>query len=216
MRPHHATRLPCSGDAAVSQPGQNSESSRSLDHRDRFQKFRAGLALPRGRRSNTRDEVIRTFEHLGSPVVRVKMLAIRKNPMKAETSIFAALSCAVVLCSTSTGPAIAGMVSGWWGGDWTCNIDGRPARMRWFAADNSSSSCNGDVCTRSSGVRWRGRFSDNGSRWVALTNPRQGDKSGLFFRHADGNQWYLPKPHGTKTTGWTTWNGQRYQLSCWR
>jgi hypothetical protein len=58
--------------------------------------------------------------------------------------------------------------------------------------------------------------SDAGSRWVALTDPREGSRGGLYFRHADGNQWYLPKPTGNKTKGWTTWNGQRYSLSCWK
>lgn len=39
---------------------------------------------------------------------------------------------------------------------------------------------------------------------------------GLAFRHADGNQWYLSRPQSNRSTGWTTWKGQRYQLSCWR
>jgi hypothetical protein len=97
-----------------------------------------------------------------------------------------------------------------------CNIDGRPARMKWVAVDDSQTTCDGDTCSTSSGARWKGSFSDNGSRWVPLNEPRQGDKGGLFFRHADGNKWYLPKPAGNKTTGWTTWNGRRYPLSCWR
>lgn len=113
-------------------------------------------------------------------------------------------------------PAEAGMASGWWGGTWSCNIDGRPAKMKWTAVDDSQGSCDGDACTSTSGVRWKGSFSDNGSRWVPLGNARPGERSGLFFRHADGNQWYLAKPAGSKSTGYTTWNGQRYRLSCWR
>ena len=49
-----------------------------------------------------------------------------------------------------------------------------------------------------------------------LSDAREGSRGGLNFRHADGNQWYLAKPEGNKATGWTTWNGQRYSLSCWR
>ncbi|MBX9403472.1 DUF6006 family protein [Lysobacter sp. BMK333-48F3] len=114
-------------------------------------------------------------------------------------------------------PAQASQVGGWWGGDWTCTIDGRPARMRWTAVDDTHVDCDGDEsCSQSSGARWRGRFSDNGSAWVALNNPRPGVRGGLFFNHADGNRWYLPRPSNGRSNGWTTWNGQRYPLSCWR
>ena len=127
-----------------------------------------------------------------------------------------AISCGIALSLAVSGASIASQVAGWWGGDWNCNIDGRPARMRWNVVDDSQTTCNGDTCSTSSGVRWNGSFSDNGSRWVPLTNPRQVNRGGLYFRHADGNQWYLPKPTGNRTTGWTTWNGKRYPLSCWK
>lgn len=135
--------------------------------------------------------------------------------IKKQRSILTAFR-GLNLCFVVFAPAHAGIVSGWWGGAWTCNIDGRPARMKWSAVDDSETTCNGDVCSSTSGVRWQGSFSDNGSRWVPLTNPSKGKKGGLFFRHADGNQWYLPEPKGNKTTGWTTWNGKRYPLSCWK
>jgi Family of unknown function (DUF6006) len=122
----------------------------------------------------------------------------------------------LALCLAVSGVATAGQVSGWWGGKWNCTIDGRPARMNWVAVDDRQTTCDGDVCTTSSGARWQGSFSDNGSRWVPLTNPLRGNQGGLYFRHADGNQWYLPQPSGNRTTGWTTWNGQRYPLVCWR
>lgn len=124
--------------------------------------------------------------------------------------------CGFTLYLIVIGLAYAGMVSGWWGGSWTCNIDGRPARMNWSVVDNSQTTCQGDTCTSTSGVRWKGSFSDNGARWVPLSKARLGNQGGLFFRHADGNQWYLPRPQGNRTTGWTTWNSQRYRLSCWR
>ena len=112
-------------------------------------------------------------------------------------------------------PTHASTVSGWWGGTWACTIDGRPAQMKWVAVDDSQTTHNGDgTSTTTSGARWKGSFSDNGSRWVPLTQPRAGQQGGLFFRHADGNQWYLAKPLGNRTAGWTTWNGRRYPLSC--
>jgi hypothetical protein len=125
-------------------------------------------------------------------------------------------ACGIALGLIVSGPALAGLAPGWWGGTWRCTIDGRPAMMKWVVVDDSQTSCNGDSCTTSSGVRWKGSFSDNGSGWVPLTNPRQGNQGGLFFRHADGNEWYLRRPEANRTTGWTTWNGQRYALSCWR
>lgn len=130
------------------------------------------------------------------------------------------LSTGAVLCLatfSSTEPAAAGFAPvGWWGGDWTCRIDGRPARMRWVPVNNDQVSCDGSECSIVSGASWKGSFSDNGSAWVPLRNARRGNQGGLFFNHADGNQWYLPEPNGRKTDGWTTWQGQRYRLSCWR
>jgi hypothetical protein len=127
------------------------------------------------------------------------------------------ISCSLALCFAVSGTALAGQLTvGWWSGVWNCNIDGRSARMRWNIVDDSRTTCNGDVCSTSSGVHWKGSFSDNGSHWVPLTNPRQVNQGGLFFYHADGNQWYLPKPTGNIVKGWTTWNGKRYPLACWR
>ncbi|NJO34224.1 MAG: hypothetical protein HC869_14930 [Rhodospirillales bacterium] len=120
------------------------------------------------------------------------------------------------LTGHAAGPTAAGTVSGWWGGAWQCNIDGRPARMKWVTVDDSQTNCDGDSCTTTSGARWKGSFSDNGSSWVPLTNPRRGQRGGLYFNYADGNRWYLATPSGSQTRGWTTWNGQRYSLSCWR
>ncbi|MDX2264912.1 MAG: DUF6006 family protein [Hyphomicrobiales bacterium] len=120
------------------------------------------------------------------------------------------------LAVSPAAPALAGQAVGWWGGQWTCVIDGRPAKMKWDVLEAPETTCSGGTCTTSSGVRWKGSFSDNGSAWVPLTNAREGSQGGLFFNHADGNQWYLAKPVGNVSTGWTTWNNQRYSLSCRR
>jgi hypothetical protein len=124
------------------------------------------------------------------------------------------ISCGIALSFAAS--SLASQVSGWWGGNWTCNIDGRPASMRWNVVDDVQTTCNEEYCTTSTSARWVGSFSDNGSAWVPLTDPDQDIQGGLYFRHADGNQWYLPSPTGNRTTGWTTWNGQRYPLSCWK
>jgi Family of unknown function (DUF6006) len=148
---------------------------------------------------------------------KIEIFKMRNNFMTTvmQRSLIA-MSCGIALCFTVSSPVIASQAVGWWGGNWNCNIDGRSARMRWNVVDDSQTTCNGNICSTTSGVRWQGSFSDNGSRWVPLTNPREGHQGGLYFRHADGNQWYLPKPTGNRTTGWTTWNGKRYPLSCWR
>ncbi|WP_073220107.1 DUF6006 family protein [Massilia sp. CF038] len=113
-------------------------------------------------------------------------------------------------------PATASTVSGWWGGTWSCTIDGRPAKMKWAPASTDEGSCDGETCSSASGATWKGSFSDNGSAWVPLTNARPGTKGGLYFNHADGNRWYLPPPTRGRSTGWTTWQNKRYKLACWK
>lgn len=137
-------------------------------------------------------------------------MPILKRP--AYVKIIPAFALLMAMASS----AGASMASGWWGGNWKCTIDGRPAKMKWVPVNVDDSSCDGDACTTSSGARWKGSFSDNGAPWVALTNARAGKQGGLHFTHADGNKWYLPKPTKGRSNGWTTWEGKRYSLSCWR
>lgn len=68
--------------------------------------------------------------------------------------------------------------------------------MKWITVSPGVKMCDedGNNCVTNDRLRWKGGFSDNGSRWVDLTNPREGKQGGLFFRHADGNQWYFPSP----------------------
>lgn len=88
----------------------------------------------------------------------------------------------------------------WFAGTWTGTIDGRPATMRWSISGTGSSR----VVT--------GDFSDGSSgSYVPLKfDSSTGDK--LFFRHADGNSWYLGKTKDGEATGWTTWEGRQFPL----
>lgn len=109
----------------------------------------------------------------------------------------------------------------WWSGDWTCDIGGRPAQMKWAIVEDSKVPDSRDGAGRATpAVLWEGSYSDNGSQWVALSDPSKGKKGGLYFRHADGNKWYLQKPTENKTTGWTTATAQRnaprHPISCWK
>ena len=103
----------------------------------------------------------------------------------------------------------------WWFGEWTCTIDGRPARMSWRNVDDTRQSCEDGVCTTVAGVRTVGRFSDNGSAWVPLTVV---STQGATFRlrHADGNVWRLVRRNANLAEGNTVWNGRAYPLSCRR
>ena len=70
-------------------------------------------------------------------------------------------------------------------------------------------------------TRWQGSLSTgDGGQPVALTEPSQGKKGGLYFRHADGHKWYLQKPVDNKATGWTRAaaqrNAPRDPIACWR
>jgi hypothetical protein len=139
------------------------------------------------------------------------MNVLRNHPR--WSAIVAALMYAALLAEAN-----ASGVAGWWGGTWTCKIDGRPAQMKWVPVSVVEGDCEGDTCSQSSSAAWKGSFFD-GSQWVALNNPRPGSKGGLYFNHADGNKWYLPEPKqtrvGMRSEGWTTWQGNRYKLICW-
>jgi len=89
----------------------------------------------------------------------------------------------IALCFSISNPTPASQLIGWWVGNWTCNINGRSAQMKWISVDAGVSMCddNGNNCITSDRLHWKGGFSDNGSRWVQLTNPREGKKGGFSF-----------------------------------
>ncbi|MBD2448659.1 hypothetical protein H6G76_16170 [Nostoc sp. FACHB-152] len=110
------------------------------------------------------------------------------------------------------------IASEWFFGLWDCNIDGRPAQMQWKVVNDPQTSCNGDICSTTSGVRLVGRFSDHGSAWVPLaksfSNSRRQDL-GIRYLGAEQDNWYLRYNSRTKiANGWTTWRGNRYPLQC--
>lgn len=110
-------------------------------------------------------------------------------------------------------------VSQWYFGKWDCSIDGRAAKMQWLVVDDPQTSCRGDVCTSSSGVKVVGRFSDNGGAWVPLAKRYQnGNIFGIRYLGNEQDDWLLRYNPSTKTaSGWTTWRGNKYPLQCtWR
>lgn len=106
----------------------------------------------------------------------------------------------------------------WFFGLWDCNIDGRPAQMEWKVVNDPQTTCDGNVCSTTSGVRLVGRFSDNGSAWVSLGkrfSSRQRQDLGIRYLGAEPDNWYLRYNSRTRTAdGWTTWRGNRYPLQC--
>lgn len=131
--------------------------------------------------------------------------------------------CALAMCIITTSyPTHADTQNDeWWGGDWTCDLRGHPAHMKWSAVeDDRIAGGSYDTTGNTAAPRWEGRFSENGAQWVALTEPRKGKNGGLYFRHADGNKWYFQKPVANEIKGWTRLapqrNAPRYPISCWR
>lgn len=126
--------------------------------------------------------------------------------------------CALSLFLLIACPARADMQADeWWNGDWNCEIGGRPARMKWSMVEDAQPPADG----RAAVARWQGSLSTgDGGQPVALTEPSQGKKGGLYFRHADGHKWYLQKPVDNKATGWTRAaaqrNAPRDPIACWR
>ena len=106
--------------------------------------------------------------------------------------------------------------SQWYFGKWNCSIDGRPAKMQWLVVDDPQTTCDGNVCSSSSGVKVIGRFSDNGSAWVPLSKRYlRGNDFGIRYLGTEQDNWLLRyNPKSKSADGWTTWRGNRYPLQC--
>lgn len=110
-------------------------------------------------------------------------------------------------------PAAASQVAGgWYMGDWRCTLDGRPTRIVWDVVSVDHGSSHGDVGTSVAGAELRGRFWDRGAM-VRLSFGRA-TSTALYFKHPDGNNWYLRRTSPTQATGYSTWEGRRYPLAC--
>lgn len=124
-----------------------------------------------------------------------------------------------VLALSASSSAFAGLVAKqWYHGWWDCNIDGRPARMVWEVVDDSKTTCSGDICSTTSGVKTIGWFSDNGGPWVRLGINYGWDSNRLGIRYMgqEPDNWYLDfNSQNITAVGKTTWRGQQYPLSCW-
>jgi Family of unknown function (DUF6006) len=90
--------------------------------------------------------------------------------------------------------------------------------MQWKVVDDSQTSCQGNVCSQTSGVKVVGRFSDNGGAWVPLkVNYSQGNDVGIRYQGGEPDNWFLRySPQRKTASGYTTWRGNRYPLSCSR
>ena len=124
----------------------------------------------------------------GPNVVRVSPSTA--SPPAANASSAAVSATTVVLTTPSQADA-SQVATGWYQGSWRCNIDGRPAQMRWEVRSKTVQNCRGNICSQYQTAYYQGWFSDNGSRFVPLTHVSS-SSSTLTLRHADGNTWFLP------------------------
>ena len=85
--------------------------------------------------------------------------------------------------------------------------------MEWLAADDQQTSCDGDICSTSMGVKVVGRYSDKGQPWANLTVAGSSSAQ-LTMRYAGGDRWQLNQESEGIASGWSTWQGKRYALSC--
>ncbi len=133
--------------------------------------------------------------------------------------IFISLFALTCVLPAAGGASASQVATQWYFGNWNnCNIDGRPARMQWKVVDDSQTTCQGNICSQTSGVKVVGRFSDNGSAWVPLgINSSRGNVLGIRYLGAEPDNWTLRYyPSSGIARGTTTWRGNRYPLSCRR
>ena len=125
------------------------------------------------------------------------------------------LTIAALAAAAMAGGAPAGasqVAGGWYMGNWRCTLDGRPTRIVWDVVSVEHGGHHGDHGTSVAGAERRGRFWDRGS-WVTLSFGRA-TSTALYFKHPDGNDWYLRRTSATQASGHSTWQGRRYPLAC--
>jgi hypothetical protein len=136
--------------------------------------------------------------------------------------LMAAASCLVGVSILVNHVAQASLIiPQWYFGWWDCQIDGRPSRMAWEVVNDPQPKCDDEFCTTTSGLKVVGKFSDSGGQWVPLAEQSiNGDDFNLRYLGAEQDNWFLKRtppttpPSGLSATGYTTWRGNRYPLSC--
>ena len=147
-----------------------------------------------------------------SPVANVRVMqAAVVPPKKFPAWAIAAIALMVLVLGVGGYFALRGgdepkkaetATAPWFVGAWTGQIHGRPAAMRWRMLESGSG-----------GKSYVGEFSDgNTGTYVPMTldgfSPTE-----LFFRHPDGNQWFLRYDGASFAEGFTRWQGAQYPLS---
>jgi hypothetical protein len=104
-------------------------------------------------------------------------------------------------------------VQSWLEGWWDCLIDGRPSTMAWEYHDVDIGTSGSTSAVVSKLFGW---FREANSPWVKLTMNSAGDRSTVSFIYTgDTTNWILEADSTKRSaTGWTTWNGRHYPLSC--
>lgn len=110
-------------------------------------------------------------------------------------------------------PVRALCASQWYAGAWKCSIDGRPATMHWWQWGRTVSHCDGGVCSQHETCEVGGRFAEAPGPWFRLVSNRSTRDEVFFTYKGDNTPWYL-KGDSRAMSGWTTWAGNHYPLSC--
>jgi hypothetical protein len=111
-----------------------------------------------------------------------------------------------------------------WVGNWTCNLDGRPATMQLWLGNTQT--CNGNVCSITVGTRIDGRISDNGGPWRSLgqrsftsADPASSRRDHILpLRYNNTDNWLLIMHTFNRNfiSGYTTWNRIPFGFQCRR
>lgn len=123
---------------------------------------------------------------------------------------------------STTSYASPAYLPAWIKGEMNCKIDGRPAKMTWKIENRYEGNCDssGEYCTQAEYAVSVGSFSDNGGQWIPLESRGSRNNGNTFlirYKGAEPDNWELTFVPSTEVaTGWTTWRGNRYSLSCWK
>ncbi|ULH18321.1 DUF6006 family protein (plasmid) [Deinococcus sp. KNUC1210] len=121
----------------------------------------------------------------------------------------------LALLSLTTMSHASQVANAWYFGHWSCVIDHRAAQMVWEVVDDPQTSCNGNICSSSSGVAVKGWFKDGNGPWVKLINRSTSGTDLRFTYTGDSTRWFLRfDPNTQVANGNTMWRGNTYPLNC--